>query len=95
MLYTLIGSGLAALFGMVAYRAMGLEGLLESPWVDPVFWGVMAGGVVLDHQARFRAWFARQPLLTQNLLAAAAFVALGLGVSAFLRDTPWTWHIPG
>jgi hypothetical protein len=95
MLYTLVGFGLAALFGMLAYRVLGLEGLMHSGWVDPVFLGLMVAGVVLDHQASFRRWFGRQPQAIQNLVAAAGFTAVGLAVTVLLRDAPWTWHIPG
>jgi hypothetical protein len=94
MLYTLIGFGLAALFGIGVHTALGYDALL-APWVDPVFWGIMLTGVILDHQARFRAWFATAPLLAQNLVVAAGFLALAAGLTLLLRDSPWTWHIAG
>jgi hypothetical protein len=37
MVYTLVGFGLAAVFGIGAHHALGARGLVESPWVDPVF----------------------------------------------------------
>jgi hypothetical protein len=95
MLYTLIGFGVAALFGMAAHAMLGFPGLLASPWVDPVFWGIIATGLVLDHQASFRDWFRRQPALRQNLVAAGGFLGVGLGLVQLLGETAWTWHIPG
>lgn len=95
MLYTLIGFGLAALFGIAAHTALGIQGLLTSTWVDPVFWTIIATGLALDHQQSFRAWFRCQPALAQNLVAAGGFVALGVALTLLLRESAWTWHIPG
>jgi hypothetical protein len=95
MVYTLLGFGLAAAFGMAASLALGVKGLLSAPWVDPIFWVIIGTGLVLDHQAAFRAWFVHQRPHVQNAVAAIGFVSAGVGVLALLRDQPWTWHIAG
>ena len=43
----MVGYILASLFGIGAFVYMGYEGIVESPVVDFVFWGLILSGVVL------------------------------------------------
>jgi len=55
MLYTLFGLTAAALFGIGAYNVYGLDGLMEHAWIEPVFWSLIAAGVIVplvEHPVR-------------------------------------------
>ncbi len=65
MLYTLFGLVAAAFFGIIAYSIYGLDGLMERAWIDQVFWGLIALGVVMSALeqrvdcvlCKLRGWF--------------------------------------
>jgi hypothetical protein len=95
MLYTFIAFAAAALTGMAAHALLGLQGLLTSGWVDPLFWAIILTGVALDHGASLIAWFNHQRPMVQNLAAAVGFLLIAAGLMVLLQESSWTWHIEG
>jgi hypothetical protein len=47
MLPTLLGLVLAMLFGLMSFFVYGLDGLINYPWIDTVFWGLIATGALV------------------------------------------------
>jgi hypothetical protein len=47
MLPILLGLVLAMLFGLMSFFVYGLEGLINYPWIDTVFWGLIVTGAVI------------------------------------------------
>jgi hypothetical protein len=47
MLPILLGLVLAMLFGLMSFLVYGLEGLVNYPWIDTVFWGLIATGALV------------------------------------------------
>jgi hypothetical protein len=47
MLPIMIGLVLAMLFGLMSFLVYGLEGLINYPWIDTVFWGLIATGALV------------------------------------------------
>lgn len=47
MLPILLGLVLAMLFGLMSFLVYGLEGLVNYPWVDAVFWGLIVTGAAI------------------------------------------------
>jgi hypothetical protein len=35
------------LFGLMSFLVYGLDGLINYPWIDAVFWGLIATGAVV------------------------------------------------
>ncbi len=94
-MYTAIGIALATAFGIGTVWVLGTERLAEQTWVDPIFWGLIVAGPVLDYWPQFRAWFGHQSDLVQNLVAATGFLALTLMISLLLKESDWVWYIAG
>jgi hypothetical protein len=47
MLPILLGLVLAMLFGLMSFLVYGLDGLVNHPWVDAVFWGLIVTGAFI------------------------------------------------
>jgi hypothetical protein len=47
MLPILLGLVLAMLFGLMSFFVYGLEGLINYPWIDTVFWTLIAVGALI------------------------------------------------
>lgn len=47
MLPILLGLILAMLFGMMSFFVYGLEGLINYPWIDTVFWVLILTGTAI------------------------------------------------
>ena len=47
MRYVLPSLILATLFGLIAHALYGTDGLIQRPWVDTAFWGIILAGGVL------------------------------------------------
>ncbi|MBV2111207.1 MAG: hypothetical protein B6D72_05800 [gamma proteobacterium symbiont of Ctena orbiculata] len=47
MLPILLGLVLAMLFGLMSFFVYGLEGLISYPWIDAVFWALIAVGALI------------------------------------------------
>jgi|SaaInl7_150m_RNA_FD_contig_31_1479144_length_761_multi_23_in_0_out_0_2 hypothetical protein len=47
MVKIIVGYVLATLYGMGAFLVLGYEGLVSTPLVDFIFWGLIASGFVL------------------------------------------------
>ncbi|MBF0379612.1 MAG: hypothetical protein HQL69_01255 [Magnetococcales bacterium] len=47
MVKIIVGYVLATLFGMGAFLVLGYEGLMNTPQVDIIFWGLIGSGFVL------------------------------------------------
>ncbi|MES9992988.1 MAG: hypothetical protein ABW098_13600 [Candidatus Thiodiazotropha sp.] len=47
MLPILLGLVVAMLFGLMAFFVYGLDGLINYPWIDAVFWALIASGALI------------------------------------------------
>ena len=47
MLPILLGLILAMLFGLISFLVYGLDGLINYPWIDTVFWGLIVTGAAI------------------------------------------------
>lgn len=47
MLPILLGLVLAMLFGLMSFLVYGLDGLINYPWIDTVFWGLIVTGATV------------------------------------------------